>query len=136
MKDFTKQVKFEDSLIRFTIEIEYKDDRLSITGDGREKVKGRWHEWCGGQVYDELFERFPESTELVEIWKRWHLNDLNAGDPIQESYLRVHGRGKDYEESCSILFEAGLLEHNGYKYGTAWKFETVPEYILKKLRSF
>lgn len=68
--------------------------------------------------------------DFLDVWKRWHLNDMRAGSPKQEAYLREHGRGKDYAENCAILQEAGLYEDNGYKYGHAWNFEQVPDDVL------
>lgn len=90
----------------------------------------------GGQNYEELLEAFPYSPlmhEIVGVWRRWHLNDLKAGDAVQEAWLRHNGRGKDYETTCAKLEEAGLLTHDGYKYGSAWKTEELPPYIIRQV---
>ena len=128
-----KTLLFKNDTVK-QVNIKYEDERLSITADGYELQNNRWRDSFGGQSYDELLECFPKSARLVEIWKRWHLNDMNAGDEVQEAFLRAHGRGKDYKETCDILDQAGLLEHDGYKYGTAWKFEAVPKDIIIELK--
>lgn len=130
-----KQIEFASDDVRIRVEIKFENERLSIMAVGYTRDGGRWRDTFGGQSYDELLEYFPKSARLVEIWRRWHLNDLRAGDEVQEAYLRVHGRGKDYEETCAILERAGLLTHNGYRYGTAWKFEAVPSDIIKELEA-
>jgi len=43
----------------------------------------------GGQNYDELLEVLPKSPlmhEIVGIWKRWHLNSMNAGCEHQRDW--------------------------------------------------
>jgi hypothetical protein len=132
MTDFKNTIKLKNDNCQADIEIQYKDGRLSISADGRwlDKTGGLF----GGQSYDTIFDEFPKYARLVELWKRWHLNDMNAGDELQETYLRAHGRGKDYEETCAILEKAGLLIHDGYKYGSEWKAEKVPTDVLDELR--
>jgi len=127
MEDFTNKFVIKKDDIRISIEITYEKGRLSIIGMGKD---------FGGQCQDTVLEYFPEQYELVEIWNRWHLNDMRAGDPVQEGWLRINGHGKDYNETCDKLEKAGLLTHNGYKYGTAWKSEPVPVDILKKLKEW
>lgn len=108
-----------------------KELELSLMGD----IFGD----SGGQNYDELLAAFPYSPlmhEIVGVWKRWHLNKLKAGDPTQEAWLRKHGHGKDYDETCAKLEAAGLLVHDGYKYGSEWKFEELPPYIIKQVTSW
>lgn len=85
MEDFINKFVLSNDKVRISVEITYKDKRLSIVAMGRD---------FGGQCQDTLLEYFPEQYELVELWNRWHLNDTNAGDPVQEGYLRAMGRGK------------------------------------------
>lgn len=140
MKDFSGTILFiKESDVKVNVKIEYKDRRLSIVGDLYENHNGYWRDAGGGQCYEELLEHFPESAPLVEIWMRWHLNDMNSGNEVQEAYLRcLASLGKKptsgYENTCSVLEKAGLLEYEGYKYGHQWKFEEVPDHILWGLK--
>lgn len=133
---------------RVVVEIELRGDApkshlpLSTTKGLELSICGQVHnargsDWLsGGQNYDELAELLPHSplmSEIVGVWKRWHLNDMNAGDSVQEDYLRENGRGKSYEETREILDKAGLLTHDGYEYGTAWKSEELPAHIIKQV---
>lgn len=84
------------------------------------------------------------TLEMVEafgcVWDRWHLNDMTAGSPAQEEWLRANPveakyPKSHYEEACKALAAAGLHPDpsNGYKYGSAWLLEEVPEDVLKFL---
>jgi hypothetical protein len=72
-------------------------------------------------------------TKLLEIWERWHLNDMKAGTPKQEAFIREWKKENryDYTKACDALAKAGLLyvEH-GYKYGSAWLTEEVPQNVI------
>ena len=101
---------------------------------------------CGWQCSQDIFTFFTshpqemtkENTELLELlqlWRRWHLNDLRAGTDVQRKALRAwEGFLKaDYTASCNYLESIGLLEERGYKYGHAWLFERVPNEVLNQL---
>jgi len=138
--EIIKQVNFKSDTIKMSVEINYKEGRLSITGTTQEYDK-RWRDVGGGQNYDDLVQFFgndPKALRLFEIWTRWHLNDMNAGDELQERYIRnlkLTGWKYDYQDACDKLAELGIYIHDGYKYGTAWKFETVPQKILQELEA-
>lgn len=81
---------------------------------------------------------------LMQIWKRWNNNDLRAGSPAQMEHLRIvettTGLTLTYENVCEILQNAGLYvdEHfnwgsdtAGYRYGSAWIFEPLPESVIE-----
>ena len=120
---------------RFYIDIEF-------TTDGRLSLCGNWHGF--GQNYNDLFDDslkpMPDFTQkdiikIYSIWKRWHLNDMRAGTPRQERIIRRWEKMHkyDYTEACKVLENHGLLYDDGYKYGSAWLFEEVPEMIIKWL---
>lgn len=135
MNDFSKTLEYKSDISKITVNIKYENGRLSISSYGKENIDGKWYDSSAGQAYDELLEHHPQSYKLVELWKRWHLNDLRAGDELQEGYLRAWGKGGGYEERCAALENAGILVHNGYKYGTSWKTEKVPSVVLMKLKT-
>lgn len=145
---------------RVTVEIELKEGgNVSICGTV-------WNPrgtdcYSGGQNYDTIAELFPHSKRvrrLVDLWKRWHLNDMHAGcehqraagwdqrpiDPAKP--LDAYGKHFDGQRSASWNMLAwvrpdehpkGLLgapcPECGYKYGTAWKREEVPAEVLAEL---
>jgi hypothetical protein len=116
---FTRVKTFGKSGVRIVVTIKYENERLSITADGYEGR--RWS--FGGQSYDELLKEFPSSARLVELWKEWHLNDLQAGCEHQRALgwtSEVH-----LSEPCPTC---------GYKYGTAWLFKAVPVDVLEELQ--
>lgn len=113
--------------------IKYDDStgQLSITGVEGPKHNGDCRGGCG-QIYDNLntsVARFSEGWDkekleyFVTVWKRWHLNDMRAGCEHQGSM------GWDKKP-----IDEGLLSRPcpicGYKYGSAWLFEAVPNEII------
>jgi len=129
------------------MELQYKDNDmsrpvLSICGD-------LWNARhtdivMGGQCLDEL-ARFDELfcnplfKKLHRLWKAYHLNDMRPGTDKQEQALDdAKKSGKRlccYEDSCKYLESIGLLEDNGYKYGSAWLYRPIPENDLKEIVS-
>lgn len=89
------------------------------------------------------------AQRLGEIWDRWHLNDMRAGSPAQEHYLRniaepwQRGGAEDhYTWAHSVLGEAELQPDPGherdgkpYSYGSAWLYEEIPAEVLDELRA-
>ena len=127
--------------------------RLSITGVVGPLKNGDC-KGSAGQCIDEIRKGTPTkdwTPEMLDkfcnIWDEWHLNDMR---PYCE-HQRVLGwneLGKKkltdkngYTTTASFTYPKdhpdGLLTKEcpvcGYKYGTEWKFEEVPEDILKWL---
>ena len=106
-----------------------------------------------GQCLDEirrLYRFNPLVKEMVEVWKLWHLNDMNAGTPRQEAYLKgyrqafldTHNHEMDswsYDTRLDILEKAGLSpdpHHENYVYGTAWLHTVLPQDVIDKVKSW
>lgn len=109
---------------------------LSISGDFSEFTGGRPRWSSYGQIYDEIKTKAGLKFKLVEIWKRWHLNDTKAGTNRQEKCLndwREQPEGWSYEEDCEYLKGHHLYSDRGYKYGSAWLVEPLPEGIIKEV---
>lgn len=128
-------VSFKNREKKFKIKIEFREDgELSLCG-----AFGN----SGGQISDLLSDSslVPctgytelDIVRIREYWERWHLNHMRAGTPSQENFLRkLDVRPKNYEEACAILEKANLLYDNGYKYGSSWLKEEVPEEVIKYL---
>jgi hypothetical protein len=119
------------------ITIKWTDGKLSICGVEGPKSNGDAWGSCGQiDMHDWKDYKAVGSIDLETIkrmWSRWHLNDMRAGDAVQEAWLRENGRGKDYTATCEKLKAAGLLIHEGYEYGHAWKREEVPAEVVAYL---
>ena len=92
-----------------------------------------------GQCLDRLVPHFIGDDTFMKVyrfWKAYHLNDMKAGTPKQEAavkeYLKDHAY--DYGEVCDYLESVGLLEDDGYRYGTAWLYAPIPESDLEEIK--
>jgi hypothetical protein len=129
--------------------IKFDGKRLSITGVEGPLRNGDAKGSCGQIVMHEwsITEYAPGwdaglMQKFREVWGRWHLNDMKAGSPAQEKYLREHPVVFAYPEShytkaCVALTVAGLHPdpgylHDGkpYLYGHRWLHEDVPDEVL------
>ena len=126
-------------------------NNLSITGVIGPRHGGNCQGGCG-QIIRELqpsqFTRFQKPwtyqkvEEFLQVWRRWHLNDMRAGTPAQEQWLRdhqqeaeeEHRRGR-YTWACEALGAAGLNPDQGYSYGSRWLKEELPEAIESYLEA-
>lgn len=146
------------------VTIRWDGSRLGITGTTWRNPN--WDVDSAGQIVDQLPEvdqlAIPaaDRDELVEVWNRWHLNDMRP-DCEHQRALGWHERridpskpsnvyGKHFEgqrhDSWNLLGWVrpderpdGLMgvpcPECGYKYGTAWLHEDVPEDVLEFLAS-
>ena len=111
---------------------------LSVNGVEGPLRNGNCMGSCGQIVLHEWSDYTPEDgielDKIRDLWDRWHLNDMRAGDTVQEAWLRSNGRGENYFENCEKLKSVGLYNHEGYKYGYAWKREEVPTHVVEYFR--
>lgn len=100
----------------------------------------------GGQCLDNVLPYMRGNAlfkEIVELWKKHHLNDLNAGTPEQMQCIREH-KDEINEEDGWYIKELNLLKKYGldvvewegkdYKYGTAWIYRPIPETDLNRIK--
>lgn len=134
-----KTVFFAGEKISCTLEITIKEKKsfksLSIVGTyftGKKLLKSEKNLLGWGQIYDEVKEIIP--ARLYEIWKRWHLNDMRAGTFTQEEILRqAKASGiefNDYDDTCNYLQRFDALVDDGYKYGSKWLKEELPQEVV------
>ena len=105
-----------------------------------------WEFQGGGQCLDTIAKDYPKNKEvqlIVELWKKYHLNDMNAGSPRQTEYLRSLGEYKNYDWACEELEKVDLLidkeftypqQLNGYRYGSAWLFREIPQQDIETIK--
>lgn len=134
--------------------IEFENGRLSISGVEGPTRSGNCAGSCG-QIDSHWRENVKNISpapgwthdmlaKFFAIWNRWHLNDMRAGSPDQEAYLREHKAEfpgyptSYYDWACSVLKKVQLQPDSEctndagepYSYGSAWLFEEVPDDVL------
>jgi hypothetical protein len=137
------------------VKVEFTDGKLSITGVHGPMRNGNSYGSAGQIImgfkeydfrgYHTLADLVPEQSwdaamirKLFDVWDRWHCNDMKAGTPAQEAYLRanpVNDALNHYDKACQALTAAGLNPDNGYGYGSQWLREDVPADVLEWLQS-
>jgi hypothetical protein len=75
------------------VEIEWslKDGKFSMSGSIWNPRKTDIY--CGGQCIDTIAKLFPRDKQvqsMLTLWEEWHLNDMTAGSPAQEAWLKEH----------------------------------------------
>lgn len=100
-----------------------------------------------GQIYDSIMNNLdilyvPKDNikQLIEIWKEYHLNDLQAGTKKQMDCIKdMESNGFDtsannYYEIINHLEEVYKLGYDGhYKYGSNWLCKPIPQNIIDEL---
>jgi len=142
-----------------TIDVEIREDKdfpgdmtkgeLSICGEVRFPGGG----YSAGQNNDTIAELALECqitkyapgwdrykvNKLCLLWDKWHLNHMRAGKPEQHAFMREwfkeHPGYSDYHQQCAALENAGLLVVDGYKYGTAWLKEDLPQDVIDWIKA-
>ena len=116
-----------------TVELRQKPQGLSLSICG--EIKGL----ACGQCYEEMkkyaVEKRQNFDEIIEVWEKYHLNDMRAGTPKQEKAVKEYckKRSYNYNDVRKYLESKNLLVDDGYKYGSAWLFEDIPESVLDKI---
>lgn len=120
-----------------TVDLEPAPDmslRLSFQGEIYEN--GKRYPWCGGQCQDSIREHFgtqPGVERLIELWDRFHLNNMNAGTTAQSEIVAQYTAGLakteryDYNAACKYLKARGKMRDRGYSYGSEWLLEVLTE---------
>lgn len=118
-------------------EIVFEDGRLSITGVEGPLPSGNCLGGCG-QIdmhspkivkwakgwSQELYDRF------LEVWDKWHLNDMKAGCIHQRELGWIYK-----EHSDPVTFQGEACPVCGYRIGSAWLKEEVPAEVISFLES-
>ncbi len=135
-----KNLHFSNETKSADIEIRLENGRLSITGTvytGKKLLKSEKNLISAGQCREEAKDLIP--SKLVDIWERWHLNDMRAGTLAQEQALREvkdsFSRLNWYDQACDFLKSVNLLDDNGYRYGSAWLTEELPQDVINYIES-
>lgn len=141
-----------ESRVSVFAEIKYQDGKLSISGVEGPLPSGNARGACG-QIVMHLREKgaladfrpAPGWTahnvrHFLSVWDRWHLNDMKAGSPAQEKFLRENPvdakyPASHYDVASAALAAAGLNPDAGYEYGSKWLKEKIPDDVLVWLKA-
>lgn len=88
---------------------------------------------CLDEAQKELNIKNPVFKEIIRLWKLYHLNDMHAGDKVQEDALKDCPSTK-YMDRRDFLLKKHLLVHDGYEYGTSWLKYDIPTEDLNKIK--
>lgn len=66
-------------------------------------------------------------ARLADIRDRWNLNGMHAGTRRQEEFLSACPNRHDYASASAFLSSVGLLVDRGYRYGSEWLVEPLPD---------
>lgn len=115
----------------------------SITGDNNRGYISSDQNLDTIAKYVEQLEKKDLFLKILGFWKKWHLNEFNAGTDEQEdaidSYIQEHGIKEElfYSERREILEEKGLLivdlDGKPYEYGTGWLYRSIDQNDLKEI---
>ncbi len=134
--------------VHITIDIEKKDKGLVLSISGIEGALRSGNAYGGcGQIDVDYAHRNPKDNDprytefkhlvkfapgwtedlwfdLLDIWERWHLNDMNAECEHQRA------RGETWETN-----PLAICPDCGYKLGSAWQYEPLPDSVVNFIRS-
>lgn len=123
-----KKIKFvdaENNIINCEIELKDKEKDKPVFS-----MSGSYDSSCG-QIFDNIKPRTKDQKHLIDLWRKYHLNDVNAGTIEQENILKKC-KSKDYEKQIDFLkkhhlYTVTLPDGTKYQYGTAWLYRPLPE---------
>lgn len=126
------------------IELSFENGCFSASGSIWNHIKSDII--SGGQILNKILTYYPNNKlvkKIVDIWSKYHLNDLTPGSPKQMSYLKSLTRPFNadfYTWECEQLKKVDLLIdksflHNGkpYEYGSDWLKTEIPENIQQEI---
>ena len=132
----------KNNLVEITIELKETKKGMAFSAIGGIWNSSKTDYVSGGQNLKEIAKYFPNNNKLqriVQIWREYHLNDMQAGTSKQMDALKnaEFVAGNDwYGNACKFLESKGILTDNGYEFGSGWIFQEIPKEILKEIESF
>lgn len=127
------KLPYEEKRRKAIVEIELKNTdgkyKLSMCGEIKKYSWGQ----CNEEIKKYIVAPGQNFNRIMEVWEQYHLNDMHAGTQKQEQYIRKHIKTYDYNTVCEELKKAGLYEDGGYKYGSGWLYEPIPESVLDEI---
>jgi len=142
-------------LIEIDMKLEQKDNKKVFSVCWHVYYNEHWHTFCNGKYYwkwwqcagqcyktiDKIMENCDDG-KILQRWetilnlrKKYHLNDLHAWTVKQEKFLREHEseHNWDYTKCCEMLDNEWLLYDGKYKYWSGWLYRPIPLTAMKKI---
>ncbi len=130
---------------KIDVKLEEKDKGLCFSASGLfnyqyNRYMKDWDYEGGGQCIDTIAEKHPKNKDvqsILRLWKKHHLNDMNAGTKRQTDYLKSLGQYKSYDWACEELKKVDMYydkEAEGYKYGSAWLYREIPTEDIQEIK--
>jgi hypothetical protein len=103
----------------------------------------------GGQAFETVIDLYknlkynPLFMEIVDLWRKYHLNDMHPGTVEQEQAIQEGIDNNlflrnDYVTKVAYLQSIDLyeVEYEGkpYKYGSAWLFREIPTEDINRIK--
>ena len=119
------------------LEIELRTDekgRPVFAAEGGIWNASRTDYYVCGQCIDDILDLCPELHKnelymtIFGLWKRNHLNDMNAGTPKQTAIVNewlAKGNRYDFDKVCEILRKRRCYTDHGYQYGSGWIYREI-----------
>lgn len=119
------------------VQLETKDKGVTLSIVGHTQYRSNCDWQMGGQINDYLRENRHRINyaagwyslklrNLLDIWDRWHLNDLRA-ECVHQRAIALYLHKTPHE-----VFSIGeACPYCGYQYGHAWLYEPLPESVVE-----
>lgn len=120
------------NLVELEVGLEVKqNNEIVFTVIGQVWNSGHTDIYCGGQCVDTIWKHFATQIEnpslykqIMQLWEKWHLNDLNAGCRHQRKQKMT------YQGNCG-----NVCRICNYPIGTSWKYNKINDRDLKSILS-
>ena len=99
-------------------------------------ASGEISNYSFGQNLDEIYKLNSGNhlfRRIYKYWKKYHLNDLQAGTQQQTEILKKCP-STDYDDRCEFLKKNDLYVDRGYTYGTKWLTQIIPDAIVSEIK--
>jgi hypothetical protein len=113
-----------------------KHTDLIMGGQINQEIK----DYLENNKFKKLFVDKETLKKILDIWERWDLNDLHSGTRKQEEALEKWENEKnmkilDFDKKVEYLKSIGLYEDRGYKYGSSWLYEPLPNEVIEFIKN-
>lgn len=109
--------------------------RLSITGEVKPYRSA--YVMSAGQVINDLADvvdpapgwTLDDLFQLLDIWRHWHLNDMQAGCSAMPRFIPQH----DYVTNTDNWADRPSCPMRDYRWGDAWLVKQLPDEIIGRI---